>query len=487
MIRTKQWCIHERPEGGYLSIQVLGTTKNSVSFSAVKELQTLDENYSGTLHYTFTPEQYYLYTDTFPQLKPELLALQVKKRFTDLGVAMDAGRMIHKSRELSGRTGAISSVFVHEEDLGHSLPQISAMKGLRKCRLLPAGVCIAGLLRQVTEKAVLIFLIGRRFSHVLVVKGGIPLYNQSLAQTGPGQVEEALIPNAVEFARVTLQKDHEIEDFNVCCLGPGRDAINLEKLGIKEWHPDFRGAITAPQPEEILRYPHLFGVYFADPAYNFIPKEFVSAWRIQTASKITAVGAAVASLILLAAWFYYQPIIKEKRSTYQSISTELDEQRERIAGKMPQNTILNNFQRLVNIRTTSKKDVRLDVMAKHLSDALPPNVHITELKIQRQTTQEDSSIDMPPETLDPAVMDVTDTDQELSLPERIQARPVAITLTGSSEGSYLEVTTRFEKAASALNKVFGVENLTWSYREVDSSGAIHCTLFPRPGGQNDAL
>lgn len=488
MIGAKQWCIHERPEGGYISTQVLGHTKNAVSFSAIKELQTLDEKYKGAVHYTFTPEEYHLYTDTFPRLKPELLALQVKKRFTDLGVAMDTRAMLHKSRELGGKTGVISSIFVNETDLGQNLAQISTMKGLRKCRLIPAVASIAGLLKEVTEKAVLIFLIGRRFSHVLVVKNGIPIYNQSLAQTGPGQVEEALIPNAVDFARVTLKKDHGIDDFNVCCLGPGRDTVHLKNLDIEEWHPDFSAAITTPQPEDILRYPHLFGAYFADPAYNFIPKEFVSTWRIHGASRITAIGAAIASLILLAGWFYYQPILKEQRITYQSISTELDEQREHIAGRMPQATILNNFERLVNIRTTSEKDVRLDTLAKNLSDALPPKVHITELKIQRQTMEEDGSIDMPPEAaLAPGALDTAGTAQELSLPEKIQARPITLTLTCNSEGSYTEVTTRFEKTASALNKVFGVENLTWSYREADRSGAIHCTLFPQPGGQTNAL
>ena len=488
MIRAKQWCIHERPEGGYISIQVLSHTKNAVSFSAIKELQTLDEKYKGAVHYTFTPEEYHLYTDTFPRLKPELLALQVKKRFTDLGVAMDTRGMTHKSREIDGKTGVISSIFVYKEDLGKNLSQISTMKGLRKCRMLPAGASIAGLIKEVTEKAVLIFLIGRRFSHVLVVKNGIPIYNQSLAQTGPGQVEEALIPNAVDFARVTLRKDHEIDDFKVCCLGPGKDTINLKSLDIEEWHPDFSVALTTPQPEDILRYPHLFGAYFADPAYDFIPKEFVRTWRIQGASRITAIGAAIASLILFAGWFYYQPLLKEQRSTYQSMSTELDEQKDHIAGRMPQATILNNFERLVNIRTTSEKDVRLDTLAKNLSDALPPSVHITELKIQRQTTEEETTIDMPLEAVpDPAALDMPGTTQALSLPEKIQARPIALTLTCNSEGSYAEVTTRFEKTASALNKVFGVENLTWSYREADRSGAIRCTLFPQPGGQTSEL
>ena len=487
MIRRKQWCIQQRPEGGYFITQVLSATKNTISFSPIIESETLDEKYGGVINYTFTPEDYHLYTDTFPKLKPELLSLQVKKRFTDLGIAMDAAGLVHRSKELPGKAGVVNSLFIHQEDLANNLPQISSMTGIRKCKLIPAAVSIAGLIRTVTDKAVLVFLIGIRFSHVLVVKNGVPIYNQSLAQTGPGQVEEALIPNAVDFARVTLRKDHDIDAFNVICLGIGRDTINLKTLGIEEWHPDFSKALVTSQPEDILHYPHLFGAYFADPTYSFIPKDFEKSWMIQSASRIAAIGAGITAVGLLAGWFYFQPILKDQQKQYHIMSAELDQQRNVIQGRMPQTTMLNNFERLVNIREKAKKEFRLDVLAQQLSLALPEKVRITEFKIQRQEIEEGNALSMPPETGPDPYETLPMASEELSIPEKTQARAFTLSLTCNSVGNYTEVTTRFEKTATALNERFGVENLTWSYREADQSGTIQCNLFPQPGGQADEL
>lgn len=487
MIRSKQWCIQQRPGGGYLITQVLNATKDTISFAPIIERETLDKKYSGVINYTFTPEDYHLYTDTFPKLKPELLSLQVKKRFTDLGVAMDVAGLVHRSKEIPGKTGVINSLFIHREDLANNLPKISSMTGIRKCKLIPAAASIAGLIRTVTDNAVLVFLIGIRFSQVLVVKNGVPIYNQSLAQTGPGQVEEALIPNAVDFARVTLKKDHNIDELNILCLGPGRDTINLDNLGIEEWAPDFSKAVMTSQPEDILRYPHLFGAYFADTAYSFIPKDFEKAWLIQSASRIATIGASIAAVALLAGWLYFQPILKDQRNQYHKLSAELDQRREDIQDRMPQTTMLNNFERLVNIRASAKKDFRLDTLAQQLSLSLPEKVRITEFKIQRLEIKDENNLSMPPQTGPDPNATMPMTSEELSLPEKTQARAFTLSLTCSSIGNYTEVTTRFEKTATALNERFGVENLTWSYREADRSGTLQCNLFPQLGGQTDEL
>ncbi|MFT5700354.1 MAG: hypothetical protein ACI8ZB_003228 [Desulforhopalus sp.] len=486
MIRSKQWCIQQRPEGGYFTTQVLSRTKDTVTFAGVVETKTLDTTYKGAVYYTFTPEDYHLYTDTFPKLKPELLALQIKKRFTDLGIAMDTTSLLHKSSTLPGKGNSINSVFIHEEDLINNLPQISSLTGIKTCQMVPTAVAIAGLIRTVTDKAVLIFLIGLRFSQVLVVKNGIPIYNQSLAQTSDGQVEEALIPNAVDFARVTLRKDHGIDDFNILCLGQGRKTIDLKNLDIEEWQPDFSKAIKTPEQTDILRYPHLFGAYFANSDYNFIPKDFAKIWQVQSITRMAAIVAGIAAVTLLAGWLYYQPLIKEQRNTYQTITTELELQRGAIADRMPQNTILNNFERLVNIRTKAQEDFRLDTLAKQLSEALPQKVRITELKLQRQALAEVETLSMPSQAEPvPGDSETPGTSEELSIPEKIQTKGFTLSLTCISEGSYTEVTTRFEKTALALNETFGVTDLTWNYRETDRTGIIHCNLFPQPGGQTN--
>ena len=478
MIHARNWCIQQRPEGGYFITQILSQTKDTVRFSRVFKGETIGRKYNGNIHYTFTPEDYHIYTDSFPKLKPELLALQIKKRFTDLGIAMDTSSLIHKSCPMAGKDNIVNSLFIHEEDLNASLPQISALTGVKTCSVVPAAAAIAGLIKTLTAKAVLIFVVGMRYSQLLVVKNGIPVYNQSLAQTGPGQVEEALIPNAVDFARVTLRKEHNIEEFNILCLGSRRNTINLKNLGIDEWQADFSKVIQTPDPEAVLDNPQLFGVYFADPAYNFVPEDFRKIWQLQSVSKTLAICAGVLAAGLLASWLYYQPILKEQENSYRSTTAELNQLREHITQRMPQTTMLNNFERLVNIRTKAQEDYRLDLLAKQLSDALPPNVHVTELKIQRQALGAEDTLALPPGP-DPITGQESSATEELSIPEKIQGKAFLLALTCSSQGSYAEVTTRFEKTASSLNESFGVGELTWNYREAEQTGFLHGSLFPQ--------
>lgn len=465
-------------------------SKGGALFSPLEELQNLPKDLGGVVHFCFTPEDFHLFTDSFPKLKPELLALQVKKRFTDLGVTMDSSGFIHKSTELPGKNNVVSSIFIHDTDLNTNLPEISSLRGIRNCRLFPAAVSIAGLIKQVTKEAVLLFLLGEQFSHVLVVKNGVPLYNQSLAQTGPGQVEEALIPNAVDFARVTVRKDHDIEEMKITCLGKRRDSIQLGNLGIEEWQPDFSGVVAGEGSEDVLRYPHLFGAYFADPVYNFIPKDFSQIWQVQNVSRIAAIIAGTAAAALLAGWLYLQPMLENQKAEYKTMSSEIARQRGQISKRMPQTTMLNNFERLVDIRTGAKNDFRLDTLAENLSNALPAMVRVTELIIQRQTIQENDNFALPPGTeagYDPALPDAAPGSGILSLPENLQKKPFTIALTCTSKGTYTEVTTRFEKSAVALSDVFGVENLTWNYREESSTGTLTCTLFPQQQGDAHEL
>lgn len=479
MIRSQQWCIQQMPEGGYRLSRVLRHHKGAVVFGDVIETETIKDVCKGSLHFTFMPEEYHLFTDKFPQLKPELLDLQIKKRFSDMGLAVDPASLIHTTRAIEGRNGYHNSIFLPESDLTQNLSQLSATTGVSSCNLIPTAASVAGLIKTVTGKAVLVLLIGIRFSHVLVVKNGVPLYSQSLAQTGPGEVEQALIPNAIDFARITAKKEFDIDSFEILALGPGRDTLKLEELEIVQWQPDFSAKIQTAQPDAVLYYPNLFGALFAERQYNFLPKEFSKTWQLQRVSKIVAACSAFAGVILLAGWLYYQPQLNHKQTRYTSLTAELAEQRRHIADKIPAEEQLDNFERLLAIRSNAIKEFRLDSLANLLAQALPPKVHVTDLTMRRQESGDEENRGLPEDDVPPPGDPLeTGSAGTLSVPEKLQSRPFTMSLTCSSEGSYEDVTTRFKTAATALNKMFVVENFTWNYREAENTGTIHCNLKP---------
>ena len=48
-----------------------------------------------------------------------------------------------------------------------------------------------------------------------------------------------------------------------------------------------------------------------------------------------------------------------------------------------------------------------------------------------------------------------------------------------TNGSYGEVNARFENVIIALNRLFKVSKMNWSYQEADKIGRLNCELFPK--------
>lgn len=491
MRSKKQWCIEQVPgEQGYRYVKAkrIGSSKNTrFEFSERIAAESINGLCKGNLNIIFSPEEYHLFSDTFPKLKPDLLKLQIKKRFKELGLTMETMGYSHKEKETPGKKGHLNCLFLLDNELEEHLTHIAALRAIKKTHLYPAAVSIAGLMQAVTDKAVLVLHICQRVSQVIVVKDGCPLYSQSLAQAGPGLVEEALIPNAIDFARLNISKDHQIDDFHITKLGDARENINLESLGIDEWQPDFSSIIKCRDENAPYDFPQLYGAAFSDPVYDFLPIEFSRAWQLQSLSSKVAIVSTLCLAALIAAYYYLQPILKEQQEEYHRLLSDLTQKRQSLQQRLPEATLLNNFDRLVSIRNLSEQDFKLTTLATDLSEALPQKVVVTNLEVKRQAAGPSTDIVAPPgiESAPPELpggsgLPILGT--ELSVPEKIQRQSIRIDLTCATTGSYGEVTTRFEKTAEALSEFFGIMNLNWTFNEENRSGELKCELYPAPTG-----
>ncbi len=482
---NKEWAIeHIDKESGYRLVQT--NTKKSAggkrSFADIVETKEVEKLCKGTLHITFSPEESHIFSDTFPKLKPELLKLQINKRFNDLGLTMDPTGFCHRAKESRERSGFYNCFFLPGSEIENHLSSLTSWGGISRARLIPGAAAIAALMQTITDQPVLVLLIGLKFSQVIVVKDGTPLYSQSLAQSGPGLVEEALIPNAIDFARISVRKDHDITEFHIVSLGEARENINLQDIGIDEWQPDFSTIVSSKEPDMVLKFPQLYGAPFSDSAHDFLPDEFARSWQLQSYSKMVTIFATLMAVGLIGTWFYLQPILEQQQLQYQNLITELNNKKSSLQSRLPETAILNNFNRLVKIRSLYAKDFRLDSLATDLSQALPQNVHVSDIKVQRQSGTL-STTPQPPPVPDiyntPGAPAAAPVDQ-LSVPELLQEKNITIALTCITSGSYSEVTTRFEKTVATLATFFAIKDMTWSYRETDNKGQLNCELFPAP-------
>lgn len=475
MLNSARWCIEKNAESNsYRLTRFLFSKNGRKHFSKIIETDTPKKFCRGKLSYTFCPEEYYLFSDVFPKLKKELLDLQINKRFRNLGLVMEPDEFLQKSRENPNDPGKHHCLFVQKKDILPSLQELASWHKVKTAELHPLASSLAGLLGTLTEKAVLCLFFGGNSSQLLAVKAGIPLYSQSLAQAGPGQVEEALIPNAVDFARHALRKDHDIQDSSIVCLGVRRHSVQLQNLGIDQWHPDFSSIIDAPE-EDVLNYPQLFGTVFSAPEFDFLPGEFHRSWQLQSISRTVTIMALLAAAGIFGWWWFGLKANLESRQLEFNRRTKIIREKEGVLSKkLPKQDILNNFERLVDIRWNYHKDFRLDRLVSDLARALPQKVQIRQIRLLREAGQNPAFTDPDnPGSDNPASPDNGST------AEQLQARPVTVALICNTEGSYPEVTVRFEKTVASLNSFFVVDNTTWNYSEEQGSGQLNCELaFP---------
>ena len=485
MITRQQWCIEQIPGTDSWRYVLMRGAKNGLrSFSRVVESDDIQSKCRGHLHMCFSPREYFLYNDTFPEIKQELLNLQINKRFSDRGLTMDVGNFDHRAAKIAGKPGWLNCVFVPHAELTELYSFIQPWQRVHSCRLFSHAAAIAGLIQTVTDEAVLVFLLGNFDNQVLVVKDGTPLYNQSLSLAKPGIIDEALVPHAIDFARTVVKKDYNIENLHIIRMGQGRAGLHLENLGIEEWQPNFAQVLQLESDAEVLLYPQLFGAAYADKGYDFLPQEFTNSWRLQSLSLRTSILAAAAGIALLGGWLYLQPQVAEQHAHYQALSTSITRQQEELSKNIPATATLETFDRLKTIRSRAAADFHLDTLAEKLALALPDNVHITSLQVKRQTG-DGSSMTGPstPGTADFVSPEMLPGDQPtgnaLSVPEQLQSQNPIITASCTTNGSYGEVTARFENVIIALNGLFKVANMTWTYKEADKTGRLNCELLPK--------
>ena len=484
MIKRQEWCVEKIPgEKNWRCLRMNGGKSAVHSFSRVTESDDIRTKCTGRIHLCFNPLEYYLFSDEFPQTQQDLLDMQISKRFSDRGLTMDAGNFVHRAGDIAGKAGWLNCLFAAKAELTELYSFIRPWKKIQNCRIVPGAAAIAGLIQTVTEEAVLVFLLGNSESRVLVVRDGIPLYTQSLTLLRPGVIDAALIPHAIDFARVLVKKDYNIDRFHITCLGQARDSIDLENLGIQKWTPDFSQVLKLESQEEVLLYPQLFGAGFVNDRYDFLPKEYVNSWRLQSFSLRTSVLAAVAGIVLLGGWLYLQPLLKDQRLLYQALSTSINQEQQALSNRIPETATLDTFNRLKTIRTLARDDFHLDNLAEKLSLALPENVYITSLKVQRKAIVDDSAAPTAPDAgmsnAPDAATEAGTTNVALSIPEQIQSQNVVTSISCSTNGDYSEVTARLENVIIALNSFFKVTDMTWTYKEADKTGQLNCELLPK--------
>ncbi len=456
------------------------------SYGRPEVVDNAEKNCPGNVNLLFSPHEYYLVSLQLPKMKPELLALQITRKFANLALTMEADTFAHRFRRNPKNPEELECIFVPKAEVQEYMPLLARWKGVRSARLIPVPLAVAAVIDRLTTEAVMVLLIEKSYAQVIVVHRGAPIYNQMLAQVEPGVVEDALLPNAIDFARTTVRNDHQINDLHIITMGSARSGIDLSPMAITEWQPDLSplaggqrrkrrkggGGITL---DTLLDTPQLYGAPLVRDEWSFVDQEFNLSWKLQALSRrITAVAAVVAVVAaLLGGWFHLRA--EEAAETWQAARTRLAAKRSLLAELQADTESLDNFGAVAAIRSSADNDFRLDDLLYRLSVSLPEGVLITGLEVSRAQAAEPAGGS---DTSDDSET-IGEPDEEVVSPAALFSRTVAIELTCSATGDRRSVTRRFEQALVLLSRLFVVSNGRWSYDEATAGGILSCSLRPQ--------
>ncbi len=474
-------------------VRVLGKRAGRFAFGPVSEVEDIQAACRGTVHLSFTPSQLFLLRQAFQTTRSELLDLQIQQDFVEQGLALEGVDFLHRKKLLAstGGTNHYMSTFVPEAEIGSLYLQAGTWRGIRRLRILPGAVALAGLFRLVTEDPVLILLLDPNKYQLVVVRDGIPLYNQRLAANAAGGIDEDLVPHAFEFAAQFLKRDFEISAYRFTCLGPEREGFDPSLVpGLKPWQPDFGEVMVAENPGEILSYPQLFGGVVADDAFNFTPVEFSRSWRLQGLAVLAAGLAGVAALGLFSGWYLLQDDLGRLRADYARLYRSVADQRAALSRILPREEQFRAIDRLITIRSRAFHELRLDRLVADIARSLAGEVQVTTLQVVRQAQEAAGATLPPPDTENLPVGGVppvagpgsaaapAGTTPAGSPAEQLQARPLKVELACVTSGSYDVAATRIQNTIAALSRVFAMENVLWRYVEKERRGYLSCELAP---------
>lgn len=482
----KQWLIQRLDSGQYLQASV-SHKRGRFHSGPVQCTQELSSRISGNIYFSIDSNKGLVLVDQFPQgLKTDLLKLQIDSRLNNLALMDEgvAGAISYKRLENRGKMELLSILVLPEDELLTAYNGLTKKKKVHFLSCAPSTAALAALLSLISPEPFIILLIQKDKGAVIAVRDGMPLYMQTIPLIAAGEVEMGTIPHALNFCRQSLQRDFDINSSRFVCLGVGRNDIDYELIGEKNWEPDWQKQIVA-EKEDLMHHPEFYGALFTGTEYSLLPHEYNLSWNIKRITNVTLVCCMALGLgLAFLAWQNIQKSIPV-RERLAADSSKLARHEKELESKLPETQDVRHLEHYLTILAKGAKEPKLALLVEQLVKGLPEKVTIAGLDaIKRETNISPpvATAAAPPQIAPlpggaPQPMPTTG-EVAISVAEAGFNKTLVLLLTSSSEGEYDRVRARFERTVTALSNSFTLENIRWEYTEANSTGILECDLIP---------
>lgn len=488
MRKASLFVAERKGDGTWLRLAVLKGGRYPV-FGGIEDTGGDAPVKTGVLCLVVHSRQTYILYEAFPNVKHDLLILQINDRLRNSGLWSEGpGGLAHCIRPVSGHDGrSIYSILSLPRD---DLEPFLAL-GLRKALSLRAATsavaAISAFLGVITHEPVLAACFLDEGLELIAAQHGIPVYLQLVPPGPEGQFDGDMIAKTFDIVFQTVRRVHEIEIKKIVILGPNRH-LCPETIGeYNIWTPDWDAFFKTDEPSLIPLYPTLFGAYFIDSAFDFVPASWRFSWRIQTASQWMAAAAAVGGIVFFASGLYVDKTINAGiQSEMAARKGAVIQERDALQKILPQGQERDTLQKFVDLMARYERQPRLDAMVLALTQALPEGVSISELKIERGQAQGNGA---QPQAAQPAPAQMhnqggVSTEASGTDAQGLLDRPLEIKLDLSVSGDYGRCRDRFNEATKAIqcSGMFKIQGIHWEYDEKAGQGRFSCLLLWGDGG-----
>uniref|UniRef100_UPI00404B1286 hypothetical protein n=1 Tax=Dissulfurimicrobium sp. TaxID=2022436 RepID=UPI00404B1286 len=474
-------------DGAWLRLVVLKGGRNPV-FGGVEEIGGDAPVKTGELSLVVHSRQTYILYEVFPNVKRDLLILQINDRLRQSGLLAErAGGLAHCIRPVAGHDGrSLYSILSLPKDDLEPFLAFGLRKAVRLRAVTSAVAAISAFLGVITHEPVLAACFLDDGLELIAAQNGLPVYLQFVPPGPEGRFDGAMIANTFDIVLQTIRRVHEIEIKRIVILGPNSHLYPETAGEYNIWTPDWGAFFKTDQPSLIPLYPALFGAYFIDSAFDFVPASWRLSRSIQVASQWMAVAAGVGGIIFFTAGLYVDKIINARLQFEMAARKEaVIQERDALQKMLPKSSEMTSLQMFVDLMARYDRQPRLDAMMLALTQALPEGVSISELKIERGQAQGNGVQAQAAQQAPVQTQTQGGVSQETpgSGIQGLLDRPLEIKLGLFASGDYGQCRDRFNRAAKAIQcgGMFTIQDIRWEYDEKAGQGRFSCLLLWKGG------
>ncbi len=441
----------------------------------------------------------------FPDMKPDLLKIQVEERLRQESIIGDdlPLNITFKSIEGGASMKRLIAAGVPAQDVEPILQMEAAAKGGLRV-LLPSFFAISALFGALTEQAVLVVVCRKECIEILVVRDGLAWIHQIMPISGPwglpGMLESKDLAQGIQQVSQRCKRNFNFTPTRLACLGLKPSQVPKRIGGQEVWRPEFKDLLVLEDQDDFYLYPEVLGAAFSKGEFNLIPDSWSFSFRVQQAASMVACALAAGSLLLAGGALGLHYRNSQMEAQYLRAAEALNQKAGRLEAMLPPDGIKTEIERISWLKARALSDPKPHELLLAVGALLPSKVKIESLSVQRADSgQEDGGVagdghghgsaagpvfqvahrfeSDPGDPDGPASQAMNQDEISTSAAERLLTMPLKVTLVLVTRGDFSASKALFQRTAARLSRHFSIEDSSWQFKEAEGLARMEVAMI----------